>query len=473
MRNVFHFQAEIGALSIEDIQLDPRSRDDIPALLLGLQHLYADETTRTALFELLEQEVLPGVDLNNGRPGMTLWSILVMGILKEGLNCDFDRLHELVNKYADIRAFLGHGTIHASYKLQQVIDNVSLLRPEVLVKVNQLVVSTGHAVAKKKPGETLAGRCDSFVVETDVHYPTDFNLLLDSTRCLIRETSKACELHDVKGWRQRQYLTKQVRKRFNRVSTARFWKKRPKQVVKYLKTCRKMAGKAELSRVALEEAGASAARMEKIRKFLWFVHKFTNQIDRRVLQGETIEHSEKTFSVFEEHTRWISKGKAGRVVELGVPLAIVEDQYQFVLDYQIMWQGGDIDVAVPLIESCQKMHPDLRECSFDRGFHSPANRKRLDELLDTAALPKKGRLNAADQERESEEVFARARKQHPAVESAINHLEHHGLDRVRAKGADGFERTVGLAILAANLQRLGRMVQKSEKTHHDRHRLAA
>ncbi len=136
-------------------------------------------------------------------------------------------------------------------------------------------------------------------------------------------------------------------------------------------------------------------------------------------------------------------------------------------------QGGDIDVAVPLIESCQKMHPDLRECSFDRGFHSPANRKRLDELLDTAALPKKGRLNAADQERESEEVFARARKQHPAVESAINHLEHHGLDRVRAKGADGFERTVGLAILAANLQRLGRMVQKSEKTHHDRHRLAA
>ena len=317
---------------------------------------------------------------------------------------------KLVNKHAD--PGLSGSTIHASYKLQQVIDNV--IRPEVLVKVNQLVVSTGHAVAKKKPGETLAGRCDSFVVETDVHYPTDFNLLLDSTRCLIRETSKACELHDVKGWRQRQYLTKQVRKGSSGLHGSVL--EGPKQVVKYLKTCRKMAGKAELSRVALEEAGASAARMEKIRKFLWFVHKFTNQIDRRVLQGETIEHSEKTFSVFEEHTRWISKGKAGRVVELGVPLAIVEDQYQFVLDYQIMWQGGDIDVAVPLIESCQKMHPDLRECSFDRGFHSPANRKRLDELLDTAALPKKGRLNAADQERESEEVFARARKQHPAVE---------------------------------------------------------
>ena len=296
---------------------------------------------------------------------------------------------------------------------------------------------------------------------------------MDSTRCLIRETGKACELHDVKGWRQHRHLTKQVRKRFNRVSTSRLWRNRPKQVVKYLKTCRKMAGKAELSLVALEEAGASAARMEKIRKFLGFVHKFTNQIDRRVLQGEVIEHSEKIFSVFEEHTRWISKGKAGRVVELGVPLAIVEDQYQFVLDHWIMWEGSDVDVAVPLIESCQEMHPDLRECSFDRGFHSPENRRRLEELLDTAALPKKGRPNAADQERESEEVFARARKQHPAVESAINHLEHHGLDRVRAKGADGFERTVGLGIVAAHLHRPGRMLQKSEKTHHDRHRLAA
>ena len=100
--------------------------------------------------------------------------------------------------------------------------------------------------------------------------------------------------------------------------------------------------------------------------------------------------------VFKEHTRWISKGKAGRAVELGVPLAIIEDQHQFVLDHWIMWEGGDVDVAVPLVESCQAMYPDLRECSFDRGFHSPANRKRLDELLDTAALPKKGRLNAAD-----------------------------------------------------------------------------
>ena len=476
MRTVIDLQSPLGSVPIEQIALDEKSRDDIPALLKGLQLIYTDPDTRKELFELLEAHIRPDTDRTVGRPGMEMWRILVLGILKEGLNCDFDRLHDLANEHRTIRKMLGHGMdgIDNTYYVRaRIVDNVALLTPELLREVNRLVVSTGHTVAKKKPGEMLAGRCDSFVVETDVHYPTDFNLLLDSTRCLIRETGKACELHDVKGWRQHRHLTKQVRKRFNRVATARLWTKRPDQVSEYLKICRKMAGKAEESLVALKEAGASTAWMEKIRHYLKHVHLFTDQIDRRVLQGEVIEHSEKIFSVFEEHTRWISKGKAGRPVELGVPLAIVEDQHQFVLDYQIMWQGGDVDVAVPLIESCQEMHPDLQECSFDRGFHSPENRRRLENLLDMVALPKKGRLNAADQERESEENFSRARKQHPAVESAINHLEHHGLDRVRAKGADGFERTVGLAIVAANLHQLGRMLQKSEKTHRDRHRLAA
>jgi hypothetical protein len=30
------------------------------------------------------------------------------------------------------------------------------------------------------------GRCDSFVVETDVHYPTDINLLFDAVRKMIQ-----------------------------------------------------------------------------------------------------------------------------------------------------------------------------------------------------------------------------------------------------------------------------------------------
>ena len=52
---------------------------------------------------------------------------------------------------------------------------------------------------------------------------------------------------------------------------------------------------------------------------------------------------------------------------------------------------------------------------------------------------------------------------HPAIESAINGLEHRGLDRVRSHGADGFARTVALSVLAANLHRIGLILQKRER----------
>lgn len=57
----------------------------------------------------------------------------------------------------------------------------------------------------------------------------------------------------------------------------------------------------------------------------------------------------KIFSIFEEHTQWVSKGKAGTPVELGVPVALIEDQHQFILHHRILWQGEDVDAAVPLV----------------------------------------------------------------------------------------------------------------------------
>ena len=116
-----------------------------------------------------------------------------------------------------------------------------------------------------------------------------------------------------------------------------------------------------------------------------------------------------------------------------------------------------------MVSEAQARYPELRACSFDRGFHSPDNRIKLDALLDLNVLPRKGYLSRADREREAEELFAAARRAHPAIESAINGLEHRGLDRVRSHGADGFARTVALSVLAANLHRIGLLLQKRER----------
>jgi hypothetical protein len=185
------------------ITFNLRSRDDIPKILRGLQHLYTNEALRKKVFDLLEAEISPKASKTNGRPAMTLWSILVCGVLRLDLNTNYDRLHELVNEHKTLRQMLGHGTLDddKEYAHQTLIDNVDLFTPELLDKLNQLIVKEGHCLLKKNDA-ALRGRCDSFVVETNVHFPTDISLLLDAMRKVITLTAQCCEIQQISDWRQ-------------------------------------------------------------------------------------------------------------------------------------------------------------------------------------------------------------------------------------------------------------------------------
>ena len=174
MRNVINPQMLLDGADIGAIYLDPKSRDDIPQLLRGLQHIYTEPALRERVFAILK-EVRPyrargegKADAGLGRPGMEQWRILVLGVLRLGLNADHDRIHELANQHATLRQMLGHGdwSDATQYKLQTIKDNLRLFTPELLDRINQEVVGAGHMLVKKSPQEGLAARCDSFVVET-------------------------------------------------------------------------------------------------------------------------------------------------------------------------------------------------------------------------------------------------------------------------------------------------------------------
>ncbi len=135
-----------------------------------------------------------------------------------------------------------------------------------------------------------------------------------------------------------------------------------------------------------------------------------DQIRRRVLRGERIPHAEKVFSIFERHTEWISKGKAGVPVEFGLRpngsnWAVTEDQYGFILSHRVMQHETDDQVAVPLVEDLVARFPRLKSVSFDKGFHSPANQQCLAEIIDFPVLPKKGKCSQAEHEREHHPDF--------------------------------------------------------------------
>jgi len=80
---------------------------------------------------------------------------------------------------------------------------------------------------------------------------------------------------------------------------------------------------------------------------------------------------------------------------------------------------------------------------------------RTKSVLTLTSLSHVKLIPQKDKALESEDAFKKARQQHPAVESAINALEVHGLDRCPDQGIHGFKRYVGLAVVARNIQRIG------------------
>lgn len=477
MRVVQQVQMQLGEIDISNIWIDPKSRDDIPQILKGLQHIYKDPKAKEEIFKLLEQEISPTIDKKNGRPGMTLWNIFVLGILRVNLNLDYDRLHELSNHHDTIREMLGHPNFRDKYRYnhQTLKDNVQLITPELLDKVNQIVVKSGYRLIKKKDEVPLHGRCDSFVVETNVHFPTDINLLLDAMRKVITLTSELCEDRNMSNWRQSKYNLRHIKRLMRSAQNA---KRHNSKDVEKRKQCESKIKAAHQEYIAASNqyiikseetlklldcpSFKEIFKIEEIRRFIDHGKRQIDQIQRRVLFGEAIPHDEKVFSLFKPYTEWVSKGKAGTPVELGVKVCILEDENQFILHHSVMEKQTDDQVAIAMVEGTEKNFGKLSSVSFDKGFHSKNNQETLKEKLELLVLPRKGKLSKAAQEMESEESFRKARRQHSAVESAINALEVHGLDKCPDYGIGNFKRYVALAVVGRNIQRIGVILKTKE-----------
>lgn len=189
----------------------------------------------------------------------------------------------------------------------------------------------GTPGVKKNPEEGFVGRCDSFVVETDVHFPTDINLLLDAIRKVIEVSAELAGDYNLPGWRQHHYHQRKFKKQYRKVqrlkhSTSKNESKQQQKNQEIQEAHRAYLDLAENHLDLAEQTSqqisphnpVSVARLCELNDFIQHARRQIDQIDRRVLRGERIPHDEKVFSLFQLHTEWISKGKAGVPVELGL-----------------------------------------------------------------------------------------------------------------------------------------------------------
>ena len=472
MRKRFEVQLALGKTPIERVALPIRSRDELPPVLAGLQWIFQTPELNDQVFDLLEKKVVAGKKAT-GRPGLDLWHILVLGVVRLALDCDYDRLEYLANYDGLLRQILGLNPVltdtEKPFHYKTLSENICHVDEELLRQINTLVVQAGRAAFKKKeagPAEPIRAKADSYVLETNVHFPTDLNLLWDAQRKCADLLLPMVQGAKLGGWRKCQDWRRKLKGQM--IGLARLAsgggpnKEQRKRVAAgaYVQASYGFEEKVftTIQALPLTQNPLAWVRREQLDCFHTLMIKQLDLVERRLLGGETIPHAEKIFSLFEPHTQWINKGKLFAPVELGHKVLLTTDQHELILDYKVMEQLNDVDEVIALADRLLGGYGStaLASLSFDKGFSREEDRQLLELYIPEVVMPKRGKRNSQEQARERQRGFVALRRKHSAIEWDINALEHHGLDRCPDKGLHGFKRYVGFGVLAYNLHKIGR-----------------
>jgi IS5 family transposase len=474
MRNRFEQQYSIGQRLITDTPINPKHKDKLEELIAALKSIYCNEEYNQRIFGVLERHLLEGKK-RTGRKGMDLWCIFVLSQVRLCLGTNYEWIHNLANNHLSIRWLMGveteYGYSRVEFSYQNIYDNVTLLNDEMVKEINSIVVEFGHGeVFKKKEPVALRLKTDSFVVESNVHFPTDYNLLWDSARKCIDTVCTLLDKHrGIKGWRklgnwkaELKGLMRELGKsaasggndKEHRVKTVAF---------NYIKKAKKLYSKLErelpLWPISDNEDLGLFISLEY---FMQLLLKHIDLVDRRIIKGETIPHEEKMFSIFETYTEWVKKGKSRPSVELGKKLAITTDQFDLIVDYQVMDQQQDRDIVISVADRLLTVYK-VESWSFDKGYWGKENKQLLQLEVPRVIMPKLGKRNKQEEEEEHSRSFKRLKNKHSAIESNINELENRGLDRCPDRGYHHYKSYIGLGVCAYNLKKIGAKLLEDQR----------
>ena len=487
MRKRFEQQMSLGTIPIGETKITTKKRSGpLPALCAALKEIFITPKWNERVFNILESKITEGKK-RTGRPGMDLWQIFVLSQVRLCLNTNYDDLHHIANNDHLIRQIMGvekgFGYERYEFEYQNIVDNVSLLDDETVRELNQIIVEFGHEVFKKKEVAALFCKTDSFVVKSNVHFPTDYNLLWDCARKSLDMVGKFLKKYpEVQGWRKIRNWYSETKSQMRAVgkvcsSGGRGKEQRIKDAVRsYLSKARALQDKLERSKEDLPTGDVIDMLIHlELERYMELLDKHIDLLERRLIKGEQIPHEEKVFSIFEGYTEWITKGKLHPNVELGKKLAITTDQYNLIVDYRIMDHQSDPEIVKELAGHLTALSP-IKSWSFDKGFWHKDNKAILETCVEKVVMPKKGKCNKIEQAEEDHRSFKLLRNRHSAVESNINELECRGLDRCPDRGYGNFKRYIGLSVATYNLRRIGQeliAIQRRQQETDEEYRTAA
>jgi len=201
MRKAICTQQRLDCASVERVKLNLECRDEIIPVLRGLQHIYSRPTLRDEILRLVAEDVNRDTRDDCGRQGLDLWQILVLAAVRLGCGLNYDKLQDLAEQHRTLRHVMGVGDWDedANFNWRRIRDNVCLLQPVTIEQISHLVSAAGHRLV---PQAIHKVRADSFVVETNIHHPTESSLILDGTRKVLELSTELAQIFELPGWRQ-------------------------------------------------------------------------------------------------------------------------------------------------------------------------------------------------------------------------------------------------------------------------------
>jgi IS5 family transposase len=404
-------------------------------------------------------------DRRLGRPSVPVDTLLRLLYLKHRYGLGYESLCREVADSISWRRFCHIGLDRPVPHPTTLVKLVRRAGPEVIEQLNQALL------AKLAEGKLLRARklrVDTTVVEADIDYPTDADLLEQAVRKLgglvrrikARGAASRTRFRDrgrAAGRRMRQ-LARTLRRRtgvamgeVDRLTgeVAGIARQSLREVQAVLRNARgglaRRPGDGRLGRLVgeLEETIGHTGRL-------------LAQTDQRLAGNRVIP--DRLVSLSDPDARPIRKGKPQHPTQFGYTLLVAEEQRGFIADHQL--QRGNPPDAPQLVPAVERViavtgRPPGTVVG-DRGFGTAANDQALAALgVKRVGLQRKGTVSVARAALERTRAFRRLRNWRVGIEARISHLKRgFGLRRTRLRRLPGARTWVGLGIFAYNLQRM-------------------
>jgi IS5 family transposase len=329
-----------------------------------------------------------------------------------------------------------------------------------------------HVLGLEKPLDLEAYFLDTTCVQANIHFPTDWVLLRDAARTLI----KAIRLIRTHGLKHRMPKPEALIREMNRLSiqmtqtarSKRDSKRERKRVLRQMKELMRVIRRhASRYRDLLAERwadtelswGQASVVLDRMDRVLELLPRAIWQAHERIIAGRKVANAQKILSLYEPDLHVIVRGKASVAVEFGNALLLGETREGVIVDWQLFQEqvSGDALLVKDSVERFSQLFGrNPGALGADRGFDDKGNRDWLDqEKIYNAICPKSPRRQA---HRMTDERFVKLQRRRAQSEARVAIFKNGFLGRpMRSKGFLNRERDTGWAVLAHNLWVIARL----------------